>query len=191
MGKPGILVKVNLVRTVLQYYVKVPRSTCGLPSFFQNFHNAVGSDSKCRGLRFAARVGYRRWNIFTMKTYNNFAIASGVFTCFLRLLHCNAQLSASQRKQTLQALSKGIKITLSLFWSKMRLTMTEGIRLLFEEGKENSHLEKTWPAVLLDLVSKCQSPALMFSALSNETSVRKQRDGVVETTQTTGNDYLW
>lgn len=68
--------------------------------------------------------------------------------------------------------------------------MTEGIRLLFEEGKENSHLEKTSPAVLLDLVSKCQSPALMFSALSNETSVRKQRDGVVETTQTTGNYYL-
>lgn len=68
--------------------------------------------------------------------------------------------------------------------------MTEGIHLLFEEGKENSHLEKTSPAILLGLVSKCQSQALMFSALSNETSVRKQRDQVRGTTQTTENDYF-
>lgn len=68
--------------------------------------------------------------------------------------------------------------------------MTEGIHLLFEEGKENSNSEKTSPAILLGLVSKCQCLALMFSALSNETSARKQRDPARGTTQISDDDYL-
>lgn len=59
-GKTRHLIKVNLVRKVLQFYVKVPRSTCGLPGFFQNFHNAVGSVFKYKRLAFAAHVGNRR-----------------------------------------------------------------------------------------------------------------------------------